>query len=104
LLYTNFETMDALHRQLPYLQAIAKNHLLVVIFFENTELKELVKQPAVSTQEIYQKTIAEKFLYEKKLIVNELNKYGIQTILTEPEQLTVNTINKYLEIKARGLL
>ncbi|MFT7427892.1 MAG: hypothetical protein ACI9IZ_000369, partial [Nonlabens sp.] len=44
LLYTNFETMDALHRQLPYLQAIAKNHLLVVIFFENTELKELVKQ------------------------------------------------------------
>jgi uncharacterized protein (DUF58 family) len=104
LLYTNFETMDALHRQLPYLQAIAKNHLLVVIFFENTELKELVKQPAVSTQEIYQKTIAEKFIYEKKLIVTELNKYGIQTILTEPQQLTVNTINKYLEIKARGLL
>jgi len=104
LLYTNFETMDALHRQLPYLQAIAKNHLLVVIFFENTELKELVKQPAVSTQDIYQKTIAEKFIYEKKLIVNELNKYGIQTILTEPQQLTVNTINKYLEIKARGLL
>lgn len=103
LLYTNFETMDALHRQLPYLQAIAKNHLLVVIFFENTELKELVKQPAASTQEIYQKTIAEKFLYEKKLIVSELNRYGIQTILTEPEQLTVNTINKYLEIKARGL-
>ena len=38
LLYTNFETLDALHRQLPYLQAIAKQHLLVVIFFENTEL------------------------------------------------------------------
>lgn len=104
LLYTNFETMDALHRQLPYLQAIAKSHLLVVIFFENTELKELVKSPANSTQEIYQKTIAEKFVYEKKLIVNELNKYGIQTILTEPQNLTVNTINKYLEIKARGLL
>jgi uncharacterized protein (DUF58 family) len=41
LLYTNFETLDALHRQLPYLQAIAKNHLLVVIFFENTELHQL---------------------------------------------------------------
>ncbi|WP_298952761.1 DUF58 domain-containing protein [uncultured Nonlabens sp.] len=104
LLYTNFETMDALHRQLPYLQAIAKNHLLVVIFFDNTELKEMVKRPAISTHEIYQKTIAEKFIYEKRLIVNELNKYGIQTILTEPQNLTVNTINKYLEIKARGLL
>jgi hypothetical protein len=56
------------------------------------------------TQDIFTKTIAEKFAYEKKLIVNELNKFGIQTILTKPQQLTVNTINKYLEIKARGLL
>lgn len=104
LLYTNFETLDALHRQLPYLQAITKNHLLVVIFFENTELKKMLTQQAVSTKDIFEKTIAEKFIYEKKLIVNELNAYGIQTILTEPQQLTVNTINKYLEIKARGLM
>ncbi|MCZ6594366.1 MAG: DUF58 domain-containing protein [Bacteroidetes bacterium] len=104
LLYTNFETLDALHRQLSYLQAINKTHLLVVVFFENTELIEFSRQNANSTQEIFEKTIAEKFIYEKKLIVNELHKYGIQTILTAPENLTVNTINKYLEIKARGLL
>lgn len=104
LLYTNFETMDALHRQLPYLLAIAKNHLLVVIFFENTELKKMVDKKAVTTHEIFEKTIAEKFIYEKKLIVNELHKYGIQSILTAPENLTVNTINKYLEVKARGMI
>lgn len=104
LLYTNFETLDALHRQLPYFQAINKTHLLVVIFFENTELKAFTDKKAVTTREIFEKTIAEKFRYEKKLIVNELHKYGIQTILTAPEELTVNTINKYLEIKARGLL
>lgn len=104
LLYTNFETLDALYRQLPYLKAIAKSHLLVVIFFENTELQKLTKKPASNTFEIFEKTIAEKFIYEKKLIVNELQKHGIQSILTPPEQLTVNTINKYLEIKARGLI
>ncbi|MUU77565.1 DUF58 domain-containing protein [Winogradskyella endarachnes] len=104
LLYTNFETLDALHRQLPYLKAIAKHHLLVVIFFENTELEKLTNIEAHNTFEIFQKTIAEKFMYEKKLIVNELQKHGIQSILTAPEHLTINTINKYLEIKARGLL
>ena len=104
LLYTNFETLDALHRQLPYLQAISKQHLLVVIFFENTELNEYAGQEAETAQGIFEQTIAEKFIYEKKLIVNELRKYGIQTILTKPENLTINTINKYLEIKARGLL
>lgn len=104
LLYTNFETLDALHRQLPYLKAIAKNHLLVVIFFENTELQKLTQFEADNTFDIFQKTIAEKFIYEKKLIVNELQKHGIQSILTTPQNLTINTINKYLEIKARGLL
>jgi len=104
LLYTNFETLDALHRQLPYLQAIAKHHLLVVIFFENTELKVLTEKQATTTRQIFEKTIAEKFMFEKKLIANELRKHGIQVILTAPENLTVDTINKYLEIKARGLL
>ncbi|HLW30625.1 MAG TPA: DUF58 domain-containing protein [Aequorivita sp.] len=104
LLFTNFETMDALHRQLAYLQAINRSHLLVVIFFENTELKSFLNQKASTTHQVFEKTIAEKFIYEKKLIVNELHKYGIHCILTAPENLTVNTVNKYLEIKARGLL
>lgn len=104
LLYTNFETVDALQRQLPYLLALAKQHLLVVIFFENTELIQFAGEEAVNTHQIFERTIAEKFVFEKKLIVNELRKYGIQTILTKPEDLTINTINTYLEIKARGLL
>lgn len=104
LLYTNFETLDGLHRQLPFLKGIAKHHLLVVIFFKNTELNTLIKNKAETIQQVYDKVIAEKFEYEKRLIVNELQKYGIQTILTAPEDLTINTINKYLEIKARGLI
>lgn len=104
LLYTNFETLDGLDRQLPYLKAIAKSHLLVVIFFKNTELDSLINDKAQTIQQVYDKVIAEKFAFEKRLIVNELKKYGIHSILTTPENLTVDTINKYLEIKARGLL
>jgi uncharacterized protein (DUF58 family) len=104
LLYTNFEHISALHRQLPYLLAIAKKHVLVVIFFENTELKILTDSEAKTVPEIFDKTIALQFESDKKLMVRELHQRGIQTILTAPEDLTVNTINKYLEIKAKGLL
>jgi uncharacterized protein (DUF58 family) len=104
LLYSNFETLSALERQLPYLRSIAYHHVLVVIFFENTELKQLLEKPAANTEEIYLKTIAEKFAFEKKQIVKELQKYGIHAVLTAPKNLTVNTINKYLELKARGLI
>lgn len=104
LLYTNFESLDAVHRQMNYLRAINKGHLLVVIFFKNTELDEMRRSKATTSQEIFDKTIAEKFSYDKRLIVAELNKFGIQTILTTPQNLTIDTINKYLEIKAKGLL
>ncbi|TMU55999.1 DUF58 domain-containing protein [Flagellimonas algicola] len=104
LLYTNFEHISALKRQLPFLLAIAKKHVLVVVFFENTELETLISTDAEDLQTIYHKTIAEKFSLEKRLMQKALQQYGIQTILTKPESLTINTINKYLEIKARGLL
>jgi uncharacterized protein (DUF58 family) len=104
LLYTNFEHISALQRQLPFLKAIAKKHVLVVIFFENTELKSLAESLAESISEIYRQTIARQFGYDKKTMVKELQKHGIQTILTEPKDLTINTINKYLEIKKRGVI
>lgn len=104
LLYTNFETLSALKRQLPYLRRIAHQHLLVVIFFENTELQHIIHTPTSTVEKVYQKTIAEKFVFEKKLIVKELQSHGIYSILTPPEMLTVNTINKYLELKSRGLI
>ena len=103
-LYTNFETLDGLDRQLAYLQAIAKQHVLVVIFFLNTELEELIHNSSDDIKDIYQKTIAEKFAYEKRLIVKELRRRGVYTILTKPENLTVNVINKYLEFKAKGVI
>jgi uncharacterized protein (DUF58 family) len=104
LLFTNFESLDAVHRQMGYLRAINKSHLLVVIFFQNTELEKLANQATETTEEIYDKTIAKKFMYDKKLIVAELKKFGIHSILSSPEDLTINSINKYLEIKAKGLL
>ncbi|MEN2400977.1 DUF58 domain-containing protein [Flavobacterium sp. MC2016-06] len=104
ILYTNFETMDGLNRQLPYLKGIAKNHLLVVVFFNNTELNAIINKKTDTIQEVYDKVIAEKFMFEKRLIANELKKYGIHSVLTQPENLTLDAINKYLEIKARGIL
>jgi len=104
LLFTNFESLSGLERQLLYLRRMATQHLVVVIFFKNTELYALLDKEVHSTEEVYHKTIAEKFAFEKKMIVDELAKYGIQSVLTTPQELSVDTINKYLELKARGLI
>lgn len=104
LLFSNFETLDALNRQMKYLRGIARNHLLVIIFFKNAELQQLINKNPENMQEIYDEILAEKFEYEKRLIIQELKKYGIYTVYTLPENLNIEVINKFLEIKARGIL
>ncbi|GAB3850358.1 DUF58 domain-containing protein [Hymenobacter terrigena] len=104
ILFTNFETLHGMQRQLPYLRRLAKDHLLLVVFFENTELRTFLEAPAATTEDVYNQTIAEKFAQEKRQIVLELQRYGIYSLLTAPKDLTANTINKYLEFKARGLI
>ncbi|GAB4423093.1 MAG: DUF58 domain-containing protein [Bacteroidia bacterium] len=104
ILFTNFESVTAMRRQLPFFQRLTKSHLLVVIFFENTELRELIHTPPTNTEEIYIKTIGEHFTFERRMIVKELEQHGISAILTAPADLTVSAVNKYLELKARGMI
>lgn len=101
VLFTNFESLEGLQREMTALKKMAKYHLLLVVFFENTELQSVITGKASTIEDIYIKTIAEKFAYEKRLMVKELHMNGIPAILTSPEHLTVNTINKYLELKTR---
>ena len=104
ILFTNFESLHSMERQLIYLKKLSTHHPLIVIFFENTELTALQQQKAHNLEQVYHKTIANKFAFEKKQIVKELQKHGIMSLLTAPQKLTANTINKYLELKERQVV
>lgn len=103
-LFTNFESEYALQRVIPQLRKMNRQHLLVVVFFENTEITNFAKQQANTLEDVYEQITAEDYSYHKMQLVQQLKQYGIMSILTKPENLTVNTINKYLELKSRGLI
>jgi uncharacterized protein (DUF58 family) len=103
-LFTNFESSYALERVLSILRKINKLHLLVVVFFENTEISDYAMEPAKNIEEIYTKTVAHVQVYEKHQIATILKQYGIQSIVARPEEISIKTLNKYLELKARGMI
>ena len=104
LLYTNFESIHALERQLPYLKRLNKMHMIVVIFFEDKEIENFSQSEITDEASIYQRIIAGKYVSTKRKMQNILAKHRIQTILTTPENLSIDSLNKYLELKARGLI
>lgn len=104
VLYTNFSGMSALQRQLSYLKMLSRCHRLLVVFFEDSELNDFINSDKRTTEDYYQHVIAEKFAYEKRLIVTKLHQHGILSLLTRPETLSIDVINKYLELKQRQML
>lgn len=104
ILFTNFESLPSMQRHLPLLKRLARNHLLLTVFFQNTELNQMLLPKNHSLENVYSSIVAEGFIYDKKVIVKELNNYGIHSLLTEPKGLSVNVINKYLEFKSLGLI
>ncbi len=101
VLFTSFTSMAALSRQLPFLRQLASRHRLLVVFFEDEELLDYTRTAPRTTEQYYQHTIAQKFLYEQRLVAQTLRQYGIQTLLTTPASLSVGVVNKYLAIRNR---
>ena len=104
LLYTNFESTSSMERVIPYLRRLNKMHLLVVIFFEDSEIVNFSTKTASNKKQIYEKVLAGAYTTNKRKMRSQLQKIGIQTILTTPENLSIDTLNKYLELKSRGLI
>ncbi len=104
LMYTNFESIYALERQLPYLKLINRHHLLLLIFFRNTELDKVIDGPTKSSLDVYNKSIASQIEDEKRNIQSVLTHNGILSLYTTPRNLNAHVINKYIEIKTKRLL
>ena len=100
VLYTNFMGQVSLQRQLPFLQQIARRHRLLVVFFDDVELQQFIESPIHNDEERCQHEVAEKFAAEKQLISATLRQYGILSLLTTPQALTVDVINRYLAIRS----
>jgi len=104
MIFTNFEHAQDLQRQIKYLKALSRSHLLVVIFFTNAQIEGAANAKlSRDVKDIYFRTFAQENIMEKEKMVTELRKTGIQVILSKPEDLSINTINKYLEIKAKRM-
>lgn len=104
ILFSNFESVYSLKRQLPYLKMLNRRHLLLFVFFKNTELDKVLLNLSSSIQDIYTKGIAYQLKDEKRAISNVLTQNGIINLYTSPQNLSVDVINKYIDLKTRRLL
>lgn len=99
VVYTSFDSQRAMERQLPYLLQLNRRHRVLVVLFVDNEKRLFLDTKAQTTEDYYQHVIVEKMMYEQRLIVSLLRRHGIQSLLTTPQHLSVDVVNRYLEMK-----
>lgn len=99
VVYTSFSTVSSMRRQLPCLVQLNRRHRVLVVFFVDNELREFIAGKPHTTEEYYQHVTVEKMLHDQHLIVSQLRQQGIQSLLTTPQNLSVDVVNRYMEMK-----
>ena len=104
ILYTNFDSVVGMERQLEALKFLSNRHVVLAVFFENASLTTFAERKPRHLSDYFDQTLADKFIAEKQHVVNLLQRHGIYALLTAPERLSVDVINRYLEMKARHVI
>jgi uncharacterized protein (DUF58 family) len=104
ILFTNFESPFALERNAPILAQIAKQHVLLLVLFKNEEIETFTVNSSSDLLGIYEKGLALDYLNQKQTMISALTRNNIRTIYSIPSKITLDTFNKYLELKDRSLI
>ena len=102
VVFTNFESRAAMQRALPGLRRLARGHVVLVVFFENTLLRRLTEKRPAYLDEVYEQAIARQLRDERRDMSRELRRAGVMSLLVRPQDLTAKVVNEYLALKASG--
>lgn len=102
VVFTNFESRAAMRRALPGLRRLARAHVVLVVFFENTLLRTITEKRPRYLDEVYEQTIARQLRDERREMARELRRAGVMALLVRPQDLTAKVVNEYLALKASG--
>jgi uncharacterized protein (DUF58 family) len=83
---------------------MAPRHLPLVITQRNRDVERVSRQEPVGEPAVFEAAVAESLLSDKAAALRSLQSRGVLVLDVHPEELTVASVNRYLEIKARGRL
>jgi len=102
--FTDLQGKEPSHRLLATLSAMAPRHLPLVITQRNREVERTARRDPTREPQVFEAAVAESLLADKTAALRLLQARGVLVLDVLPEELTVASVNRYLEIKARGRL
>jgi uncharacterized protein (DUF58 family) len=104
ILFTDFVDTTTTELMVESMQRIANRHVAVFVTFRDGYLRETAEHAPTSFSDVTKAVIAQNFLNERTIVLEKLARIGVHCLDVPSAALPVALINRYLDIKQRGLL
>ena len=102
--FTDLIDPDASRELLSASGALRRHHNPLCVTINNRDVMDLAAAMPQRGEELYQKAMAQKMLHQRQGALEALRHNGVGILDVEAAQLTVATVNRYLDLKSRGAL
>lgn len=92
---------DALVAQMVRLR---RQHLPLLVTVADPAINRLANQPITDSTSLYERTVAERVLAERRATLDRLRRQGVHTLDAPADELSVAVIDRYLAMKERMLI
>lgn len=104
IVFSDLVTLDAARPLIAYMARLAQRHLPLLVVMNDPNTTSIAARTAESSGDVYQRAVAEQLLDERRVILDTLHRAGVLTLDVPADKLSASVINKYLELKTRGVL
>jgi uncharacterized protein (DUF58 family) len=102
--FTDFIDEDQAATMVDPLRRLAKRHVPVCLSVKDAALARLLVTPPPDAETAFRHAVASELLMEREAMKRKVVQDGVTVVDVEANALGLAAVNKYLEIKARGVL
>jgi uncharacterized protein (DUF58 family) len=104
VLFTDVADPDASRALVAHLGRASRHHLTALVTVSDPSLTAPADRAPTTSQELYEKLVAQRLLDERRQVLATLEGRGVFTLDLPADKLSAQVVATYLELKARGRL
>jgi uncharacterized protein (DUF58 family) len=104
VILTDLVDRDASAELLAYTATLLPRHLPLIVTIGDKDLRALVAEEPRKIDDVYQQSVAEELLQQREEALARITELGGLALDVPAGALSLELVNKYLEVKERGLL
>ncbi|HEX7887354.1 MAG TPA: DUF58 domain-containing protein, partial [Phenylobacterium sp.] len=104
VVFTDFADATSAELMIENVARLMRTHLVLFVVFRDEELESLAGREPMDPDDVSRAVIAERLLRQREAVAARLRRLGAQIVDAPADGLATNLLNRYLDVKRRGLV